>query len=149
MDDLVKRLLSETLAVKHRPEKGYIPMNPDGKDAVEALEALTAERDSAQGELSRLRSAIEAKGGTEHYPTEWAYLKACDVADAARADLAAAEAKLAQAVEVLQRIETASEYFAGPEAPDMSCRYAPETTKRLARAFLATIQPEGEPDDKA
>jgi hypothetical protein len=29
-------------------------------------------------ELARVRAAIAVKGGTEHAPTEWAYLKACE-----------------------------------------------------------------------
>ena len=57
----------------------------------------------------------------------------------AHAQIKAAEAKLAKAVEALGRIEVASQNFAQPEMPELACRYAHETTRRLARAALAEI----------
>ena len=50
------------------------------------------------------------------------------------------EAKLAKAVEALERIEDASKYFGNcPEASETTVRYAHETTRRLARTTLAEL----------
>ena len=49
-------------------------------DAAETIaQALNgrAERDALKAEVERLQDAIRQKGGTEHYPTEDAYLSAC------------------------------------------------------------------------
>lgn len=56
------------------------------------------------------------------------------------------EAKLARAVEALERIEDASKYFGNcPEASETTVRYAHETTHRLCRTTLAALK--GQEDD--
>lgn len=50
------------------------------------------------------------------------------------------EAKLAEVVEALERIEDASEYLGNcPEASETTLRYAHETTRRLASTTLAEL----------
>ena len=56
------------------------------------------------------------------------------------------EAKLAKAVEALERIEDASRYFGNePEASETTVRYAHETTRRLCSTTLAELK--GEKDE--
>jgi len=51
------------------------------------------------------------------------------------------EAKLAKAMEALERIEDASKYFGCcPEASETTVRYAHETTRRLCSTTLAEIK---------
>lgn len=53
------------------------------------------------------------------------------------------EAKLAKAVESLERIEDASRYFGNnPEASETTVRYAHETTRRLCSTTLAELKGE-------
>ena len=64
---------------------------------------------SAELELARLRAAIAVKGGTEHAPTEWAYVKACDT-------IRSRDARIAALTEALQRQNTAAEGLLAAEA---------------------------------
>lgn len=50
-----------------------------------ALATRDAEIARVQDDLDRIKEAIRIKGGTEHAPTEWAYLKSCEVIDAHKA----------------------------------------------------------------
>ena len=75
------------------------------REASAQIEALTAERDALAGELRRLREAIADKGGSESYPTEWAYLKACEVMHKAKAERDALKAKLEKVVCFVTEIE--------------------------------------------
>jgi hypothetical protein len=57
----------------------------------------------------------------------------------------ALQAKLAKAVDALERIEDASKYFGNcPEATETTVRYAHETTRRLARTTLAELKGEND-----
>jgi hypothetical protein len=47
------------------------------------------ERNAARAEVARFKRCIEQKGGSEHYPTQWAYNQACEAIDKHRARAAA------------------------------------------------------------
>ena len=71
-------------------------------EAVNASAIARAER--AEAEVHRLRSAIAAKGGTEHAPTQDAYDAACRAIEKHRERAERAEAALAVAEDALRVI---------------------------------------------
>ena len=47
-------------------------------EVVDELDTLRTRAETAEAELTQIKEAIAVKGGTEHAPTEWAYLEVCE-----------------------------------------------------------------------
>lgn len=61
-----------------------------------------------QAELDRINKAIAVKGGTEHYPTEWAYLQACKALENRTEANAKKDHALRECVQLLEQIKQAN-----------------------------------------
>lgn len=56
-------------------------------------------------DLATIRAAIAEKGGTEHAPTEWAYLRACEVIREKAARIAELEAQRDEAIALCKKAQ--------------------------------------------
>lgn len=169
MSELVKRLRDEARAAHQeswsRSDGGQdlviaAMLAEDAAAEIERLTARVAGLEAAQRELDRLRSAIEAKGGTEHAPTEDAYMAASRAAEKHRQRAEALTARLADAERMAEALEPFKRAADGWEPDDgdseMGARiYHPEHglenhaeftfgDLRKARAALAAWRKGGE-----
>ena len=86
------------------PDKNGIGWTTEQREAMTCdVEYVLASRlTAAVAENDAMRSAIRAKGGTEHAPTEYAYLAACRAIEKHRERADAAEAEIARLRGVLE-----------------------------------------------
>jgi hypothetical protein len=108
------------------------------------------ERNAARAEVARFKRCIEQKGGSEHYPTQWAYNQACEAIDKhrARADALQREVEmLREALKPFADFASAIGFGALPENMEMTrgSRFAKRqvTAGDFRRAALASEQGEG------